>query len=206
MERETLINVERKRNEMGRLPHRHVHQHSRRLRQTKSIIKAQSRAIHSWIETGPYWKASRGKQHEVPTDMATLLPLRPSLLPRRISIPLPYLSHLRGKKKLARPSTTLPVRLLKDVPTFGRKGRHPLPPFLPPSPSISPSTHSLLALLTFFRRHRPCPPRPNAQHLVPGFHSYIPSPLRTTLPSSPQRRCRAGCRVHTFLLHRGQSR
>ncbi|KYG41930.1 hypothetical protein M433DRAFT_147243 [Acidomyces richmondensis BFW] len=55
--------------------------------------------------------------------MATLLPpLRPSLLPRQGCIFLPSLPSSRGKKKLARPSTTLPVRLLKDVPSFGRKG------------------------------------------------------------------------------------
>ena len=33
--------------------------------------------------------------------------------------------QVRGKKKLANTSTTVPVRLLKNVKTFGRKGTDP---------------------------------------------------------------------------------
>ena len=65
------------------------------------------------------------------------LPLRPSLLPhcssctRRLTSSVfsewrPSQQQVRGKKKLANTPSTITVRLLKDVPTFGRKGTTPI--------------------------------------------------------------------------------
>lgn len=61
------------------------------------------------------------------------LPLRPSLLPQCVSCTRrltnlslhewrPSQQQVRGKKKLANVPSTVTVRLLKDVKTFGRKG------------------------------------------------------------------------------------
>ena len=60
-------------------------------------------------------------------------PLRPSLLPQGISCARrfsnaglrawsPFQQQVRGKKKASKLPLTLPVRLLKDVKTYGRKG------------------------------------------------------------------------------------
>lgn len=66
-------------------------------------------------------------------------PLRPSLLPRCTSCVRrvtdsafrawsPFQQQLRGKKQASKLPQTIPVRLLKDVKGFGRKGTPPETP------------------------------------------------------------------------------
>lgn len=72
-------------------------------------------------------------QPRQPAPAAMSAPLRPSLLPRcsscarRVAASAlrpwsPLQQQIRGKKKLSKLPHTIPVRLLKDVKAFGRKG------------------------------------------------------------------------------------